>query len=450
MDEDTIFKVTFVHDGYWKEVKSSNGLKYVEGRQFTEKLDADKIAMIDLWEDIGPWSRSTNPARVTFTYMLPNVLLRQYVEIGSDAKLLEIFFQNRRTKKFTLYVVHPKDVAPAPSISHATTSYIDFEGVDMQDFQQEIQCAVDELHVVDELFGGQEERLLVESEDDEPETEKEYEDVDAEKEDEEEGDSHPMEGVLVQGVFEPTEGVPEEEDKEPEDEEPLLDYGSLSEHELEAEQFEGQFIEVDSESPNMIVDSRFSSVQHFRYALKQHCVINEFAVKYIKNERNRVTAKCRVADCSWRIHASELQDHVTFEVRTLNDIHSCTSVNKVGNEMVTSGWLAQKIVPIIHRTPELGASKLKNEIQTKYNLTLPYSRVLKARGKAVELVHGIPADSFKLIPELREELLKANPGSIVEYQLDDHCQSRMFNLIVRQSKLIMDHFLGIQARSIPP
>ncbi|KAK1294820.1 hypothetical protein QJS10_CPA16g00867 [Acorus calamus] len=94
MDEDTIFKVTFVHDGYWKEVKSSNGLKYVEGRQFTVKLDADKIAMIDLWEDIGPWSRSTNPTQVTFTYMLPNVLPRQYVEIGSDAKLLEIFFQN--------------------------------------------------------------------------------------------------------------------------------------------------------------------------------------------------------------------------------------------------------------------------------------------------------------------------------------------------------------------
>ncbi|KAK1274945.1 hypothetical protein QJS04_geneDACA010024 [Acorus gramineus] len=140
----------------------------------------------------------------------------------------------------------------------------------------------------------------------------------------------------------------------------------------------------------MVVGSRFLSVEHFRYALKQHCVINKFTVKYIKNERNRVTSKCRVGDCSWRIHAFDLQDHLTFE----------------------------KIVPIIHRTPELSASKLKNEIQNKYNLSLPYSRVLKARGKAVELVHGKPVDSFKLIPELREELLKANPSSIVEYQLD--------------------------------
>ncbi|KAK1294818.1 hypothetical protein QJS10_CPA16g00865 [Acorus calamus] len=77
--------------------------------------------------------------------------------------------------------------------------------------------------------------------------------------------------------------------------------------------------------------------------------------------------------------------------------------------MATSGWLTQKIVPIIHRTPKLGASKLKNEIQTKYNLTLPYSRVLKARG-------SLSGDSVQ-----------------------DHCQSRMLNLIVRQSKLVLAH-----------
>ncbi|KAK1278007.1 hypothetical protein QJS04_geneDACA023879 [Acorus gramineus] len=98
MDEDTLYKVTFLHDGYWKPIKSAYGLKYVEGRQFTQTIDADKVAMIDLWEDIGPWSKSSNPERVTFTYMLPNTLPRQYIEVASDAKLLEIFRENRRLK----------------------------------------------------------------------------------------------------------------------------------------------------------------------------------------------------------------------------------------------------------------------------------------------------------------------------------------------------------------
>ncbi|KAK1305848.1 hypothetical protein QJS10_CPA10g01279 [Acorus calamus] len=280
--------------------------------------------------------------------MLPNILPRLYVEASSDAKLLEIFTENQRTKKFTLYVVESKDDAPSLSISHTPSSHIDFEGCDIQNIQEETD-----------------------------------------------------------------EGIPEEEEKHEE----LLeqsDGGSVNEHEVPSKHYEGGFIEVDSERPKMSVGSRFPTVDHFRYALKQHCVINEFTVKYIKNERYRVTTQCRVRHCTWRIHASELQDRVTFKVKTLKDIHTCTSVNKVGNEMATSGWLANKMVSILHKTPELGASKLKGEIQNKYNLTLPYSRVLKAKGKALELMHGKPEESYKLIPELREELLKANPCSIVE------------------------------------
>ncbi|KAK1283102.1 hypothetical protein QJS10_CPB21g01322 [Acorus calamus] len=332
MDEDTIYKVTFVHDGYWKPVNSVNGHKYVEGRQFTQTLDSDKTAMIDLWEDIGPWSKRSNPAR------------------------------------------------------------------------QETDGVADDIQVVDELFGGQEQRQLVESGEEESESD---EDFDREEH------------------SQPLEGVPEEDKHEE-----LLeqsDRGSVSEHEVPSEHYEGQFIEVDSERPNMSVGSGFSTVDHFRYALKQHCVINEFVIKYIKNERYRVTAQCRVRHCTWRIHASQLQDEVTFEVKTLKDIHTCTSVNKVGNEMATSGWLANKIVPILHKTPELGASKLKGDIQNAYNLTIPYSRVLKANGKALELMHGKSEESYKLIPELREELLKANLCNIVEYQLDvDNSCMRFF------------------------
>ncbi|KAK1318673.1 hypothetical protein QJS10_CPB04g01531 [Acorus calamus] len=241
--------------------------------------------MIDLWEDIGPWSKTSNPARVTFTYMLPNILPSQYVEVSSDAKLLEIFRENQRTKKFTLYVVESKDDAPSLSISRTPSSHIDFEGCDIQNIQQETDGVVDDLQIIDELFGGQEQRQLVESGEEESES---YEDFDRVEH------------------FEPLEGVPEEEKHEE-----LLeqsDGGSVNEHEVPSEHYEGGFIEVDSERPKMSVGSRFSSMDHFRYALTQHCVINEFAVKYIKNERYRVTAQCRVRHYTWRIHASELQD----------------------------------------------------------------------------------------------------------------------------------------------
>ncbi|KAK1292815.1 hypothetical protein QJS10_CPB17g01211 [Acorus calamus] len=365
MDEDTLYKVTFIYDGHWKQVKSAYGQRYVEGRQFTDVLDSCKITLIDLWEDIGPWSKSSNPQRVTFTYMVPNSMPRQYVEITDDSKLLQIFKENRRTKRFTLYVVQNEDTATSQST--LPISQIASERGDNEVLQQ----VLDDVDDLEENSDAEEEYEAEQSLEAEREEESEEEN---EMEDAQEEVQHEMD--LVQ----------------PND-------NSCSGNEVLSDNFEGEFVEIDSERPKMVVGSRFPSVEHFRDALNQYCVTNEFAVKYLKNERCRVTAKCKVGKCNWRIHASVLPDEITFEVKTLNEVHTCTSVNKVGNEMVTSRWLATKMVPILHKTPELGASKLKMEVQNKYNLTLPYTRVQKARAKAIELIHGKPAESYRLIPE---------------------------------------------------
>ncbi|KAK1311951.1 hypothetical protein QJS10_CPA07g00558 [Acorus calamus] len=208
--DDTIYK---------KQVNSANGQKYVEGRQFTQLLDADKIALIDLWEDIGPWSKTND--------------------------------------------------------------------------------GIEELTVHDELYGEEEERHLDNNKEDDSELEEHSE----------------LEDGDCDGVFD-EHTVEENEDQQKQD--PLEEVGeqhsgSYSDREVLSDACEGEFIEIDNEKPKMIVGSRFPSVFHFRDALKQHCIINKFAVKYIKNDLLRVTAKCKVEKCTWRIHSSVLQDGVTFE-----------------------------------------------------------------------------------------------------------------------------------------
>ncbi|KAK1322802.1 hypothetical protein QJS10_CPA02g01268 [Acorus calamus] len=259
---------------------------------------------------------------------------------------------------------------------------------------QQVTDNVDDLEVQDDLYGQQEDRVLNAIDKGDSDAEEDFE-ADSEEESDKENEM---------------EDAQDGEDEHEEDV-VLSNSVSCSDHEVSSDRFEGEFVEIDSERPKVVVGSRFPSVDHFRDALKQHCVTNEFEVKYLKNERCRVTATCRVGKCNWRIHASVLQDGITFEVKTLNEVHTCTSVNKVGNEMATSKWLATKMVPILHKTPELGASKLKVQIKNKYNITLPYTRVQKARTKAIELIHGKPAESYRLIPELREEILKANPNN---------------------------------------
>ncbi|KAK1307132.1 hypothetical protein QJS10_CPA10g01263 [Acorus calamus] len=298
MDEDTLYKVTFVYDGYWKSVKSAHGHRYVQGRQFTEILDSDKIALIDLWDDIGPWSKSSNPQHVSFTYMVPNSMPKQYIEINIDSRLLQIFKENNRTKRFTLYVVQKEDAAL--SISHMPTSEIASERGDNEVLQQ-VTDNVDDLEVQDDLYGQQEDRVLNAIDKGDSDAEEDFE-ADSEEESDKENE------------------MEDAQDGEDEHEEDVVlpNSVSCSDHEVSSDRFEGEFVEIDSERPKVVVGSRFPSVDHFRDALKQHCVTNEFEVK-----------------------------------------------------------------------------------------------VQKARTKAIELIHGKPAESYRLIPELREEILKANLNTLI-------------------------------------
>ncbi|KAL2231732.1 UNVERIFIED_CONTAM: hypothetical protein Sindi_1767600 [Sesamum indicum] len=54
----------------------------------------------------------------------------------------------------------------------------------------------------------------------------------------------------------------------------------------------------------LVVGMKFHNAKHFREVLRDWCVRKGFDVEYIKNEKSRVTAKCKFEGCNWRIHAS--------------------------------------------------------------------------------------------------------------------------------------------------
>lgn len=69
-----------------------------------------------------------------------------------------------------------------------------------------------------------------------------------------------------------------------------------------------------TKTPTMKLNSKFPNVVDFRRALKHHALINEFEYFTEKSEPSRFTARCANIECKWRIHASIMQDRITFEV----------------------------------------------------------------------------------------------------------------------------------------
>ncbi|KAI9197549.1 hypothetical protein LWI28_000494 [Acer negundo] len=67
----------------------------------------------------------------------------------------------------------------------------------------------------------------------------------------------------------------------------------------------------------------FNHLYHFRQVLRDYAVQEGFQLKRLKNEKEKHTSECAYEGCTWRIHASPIEDQTTFQIKIMHDRHSC-------------------------------------------------------------------------------------------------------------------------------
>ncbi|XP_023731454.1 uncharacterized protein LOC111879214 [Lactuca sativa] len=169
---------------------------------------------------------------------------------------------------------------------------------------------------------------------------------------------------------------------------------------------------------SMKVGSKFENVVDFRRALNHYAVINELNYYIQKSDPTRFTARCENLECEWRLHASITQDAVTFEVKKMLEVHSCTHSNKGGNKRATQGWIANVVTDKLKSDGEVSPYKLRNSIMKTYNVDVPYLKVFRGKEQAYTDIYGKWEDSFMKMDEFKEELLLRGEGSVVEIGFD--------------------------------
>lgn len=90
-----------------------------------------------------------------------------------------------------------------------------------------------------------------------------------------------------------------------------------TDHEVEEQNSESEMMTYQNKSQTIKVNSKFENVIDFRRALAHYAIMNEFAYFIEKSDPARVTASCVDPECKWRIHASVMQDGISFEVSGL-------------------------------------------------------------------------------------------------------------------------------------
>nr|XP_043633496.1 uncharacterized protein LOC122604691 [Erigeron canadensis] len=177
--------------------------------------------------------------------------------------------------------------------------------------------------------------------------------------------------------------------------------------------------------PTMKVNSTFQNVVEFRRSLNHFALAHEFEYFIEKSEPTQFTARCSNMQCEWRIHASIMQDNVTFEVRKHIETHTCIRSNKGGNKHVTQGWIASIIKDKMKSDGEVSVAELTKWLMKNYNVDhLPYHKVYRGKEQAYTDMYGKWEDSFLQIYEFKEELRNRNPESVVDikFETKDGCR----------------------------
>ncbi|KAE8684244.1 Detected protein of confused Function [Hibiscus syriacus] len=144
------------------------------------------------------------------------------------------------------------------------------------------------------------------------------------------------------------------------------------------------------------VGQRFTGVQEFRETIRKYAIAHQFAFRYYKNDSNRVTVKCKVEGCPWRIHASR-------------------------------SWVASIIKERLKAFPHYKPKDIVTDIKQEFGIQLNYSQAWRGKEIAREQLQGSYKVAYSQLPLFCERIMETNPGSLATYSTkEDSSFHRLF------------------------
>ena len=97
------------------------------------------------------------------------------------------------------------------------------------------------------------------------------------------------------------------------------------------------------------VGQTHDSVYSLRSLLTDLAIQEGFNFNKIKNDKNRLTWACMAKGCPWRIHASNVGDDTTMQVKTYKNEHTCHRIYK--SKEARSKWIVRKFQVFMKSNP---------------------------------------------------------------------------------------------------
>ena len=106
-----------------------------------------------------------------------------------------------------------------------------------------------------------------------------------------------------------------------------------------------------------------------------------------------------------------------LQVTVLVDKHECVSSMRMSTTTPSCKWVASKAVPILRSEPKIACKELQLRLEKEHKCQIAYDTVWRGKARALDEVYGKWSDSFELLFRWKAEVMKRNPGSVIEIEI---------------------------------
>ncbi|GJS98761.1 transposase, MuDR, plant [Tanacetum coccineum] len=140
-----------------------------------------------------------------------------------------------------------------------------------------------------------------------------------------------------------------------------------------------------------VLGEKYESPDQLKRALPFYALANAYKLYYEVNNPRRLLAKCcrdaKDRKCPFRLWASWMQNERSFQIKKLNDEHSCSRTYEYGT-LITSNWIARNFAKKIMMNPCIKVKEITDAILKKYKC--------KLWSYAVEILNSNPGSTCKM------------------------------------------------------
>lgn len=172
------------------------------------------------------------------------------------------------------------------------------------------------------------------------------------------------------------------------------------------------------ESPIFKVGMLFNDAIEVRQAIKQYSVKNRVAIKFARNTKKRIEAKC-AEECPWMLNASEDSRTKCFMIKQYVDGHKCQKEWELN--YVTARYLANRYIESFRDNDKMTLKSFAKVVQKDLNVTPSRYKLGRARRLAMEAIHGDEIAQYDMLWDYGQELRTSNPGSKFFLNLQNMC-----------------------------